>query len=293
MKVVRMSYGKAVGVLVLGMLVGASTVLAQGRFEVPLTVTDGVDSYTLYFGIVPASHFCVIESDSMNGHAEFFLPPVPPGGVFDTRFVWPRTGSNLPCFDQGTSFDYRPFTALTQKDTFKVKSQLGTGATMVVSWPSGLSRRFTGLNIRFIGSGGAVNTDMLTDTTVDISDAGDPAVATIYSAGLVVGVNPISPVVPGEFALTQNYPNPFNPATTIPFAIARTARTEIAVYNILGQKVATLANELMTPGYYKVQWNGTNTSGAAVASGVYFVRMSSQADKGVSFSALRKLVLMR
>jgi len=101
------------------------------------------------------------------------------------------------------------------------------------------------------------------------------------------------PGVPQTFSLEQNFPNPFNPTTTIRFAIQSAAMTEIAVYDILGRKVVTLTAEALTPGYYTVNWDGKNSGGSTAASGVYFVRMNTQADNGVGFSAIRKLLLMK
>ena len=283
----------SVRVFALVLLASFSSALGQPRFVVPLTVTDGVATGTLYLGIRTAANFCIVGADTLNGHAEEFLPPTPPSGIFDTRFVWPRNGSNAACFDQGSLSDFRPYTSLAQRDSFRIKSQLGDGATMVISWPAGLASHFSGLNLRFIGGSGAVNTDMLTNTSVDITDAGDPATCNIYSAGLVTSVEQTSPYVPREFGLNQNYPNPFNPTTKIEFSVAQAAKTDISVYDILGRKVATLASELLAPGYYNVQWAGTNSTGANVASGVYFVRMTSESEQGAKFSAIRKLMLMK
>lgn len=280
--------------LVLIASASVSSVFAQVRFEVPLYVTDGVERDTLYFGIVPGANFCVVASDSINGRSEFFLPPEPPAGVFEGRFKWPRTGTNLPCFDQGTAQDYRPFTIAAQRDTFRIKCQVGAGTTMNVSWPANLNTRFTGLTIRYFDGSGNVNTNMLTNTSVFITDAGDPAIANIYSGGLVpTSVEEIAPGIPQEFALNQNYPNPFNPTTTIQFSVAQSAMTDISVFDVLGKKVATLAAEVMKPGYYKVTWDGMNNVGNSVASGVYFVRMSAQAENGTGFSAMRKLLFVK
>ena len=276
-----------------GML--ASTALAQTpHFALPLTVTDGTASYVLALGIVPNTNFCIVETDSINGLAELFLPPTPPSGVFDARFVWPRSGSNPVCFDQGSPYDFRPYTSATQKDTFRVKCQLGVGTTMVFSW----SRRdvhFGSLTLRYFDQNLSqnVNVDMLADSTADVTANGDPATVNFYSANPLTGVQPVTKEVPTTFALTQNYPNPFNPTTTLAFSIPQAARTEIAVYDVLGRKVATLASELKAPGYYSVQWDGRNSSGTSVASGVYFVRMTARPDNGTGFSAMRKLLLMK
>ncbi len=81
--------------------------------------------------------------------------------------------------------------------------------------------------------------------------------------------------VPVEFGLDQNYPNPFNPTTNINYQLAQTGTVKITVFNMLGEKVATLANEHQEAGYHQVKWNATNDFGQQVSSGVYFLRMQS------------------
>ena len=76
--------------------------------------------------------------------------------------------------------------------------------------------------------------------------------------------------IPSEFSLEHNYPNPFNPSTTIQFSITRSASTQLTIYDLLGREVATLVNEAMAPGTYKVRWDAN-----AVASGIYFYRLRS------------------
>jgi len=289
--------------LALIMLALVPTVLAQQvRFEVPLTISDDTTTATLHFGIIPDAVFGLrfgagLPTDSINGHEEIEFPPLPPDGVFDARFVWPRNPPNPdpPAgFGQGSPNDYRPFTILAQRDTFRVRSQLGAGIRLVASWPAGLNAFFTGLEMRHFDGSGLVVTDMLTNTTADITNfSSTSSTATIYSGGLVLSVEQISAGVPERFALSQNYPNPFNPSTKLDFDIQRAAVTDIAVYDILGQKVATLASTTMTPGSYTVTWDGKNTVGGDVSSGVYFVRMSAQTESGVTFSAMRKVLLVR
>ena len=98
-----------------------------------------------------------------------------------------------------------------------------------------------------------------------------------------------SPPVPPEaeiptlFHLFQNYPNPFNPSTTIKYQIPSTNRITLEVFDILGCEVATLVNEMKSPGTYTVQWVASG-----VASGVYFYRL-----KAGSFVQTRKLALIR
>jgi hypothetical protein len=101
-------------------------------------------------------------------------------------------------------------------------------------------------------------------------------------------------LVPTRFQLSQNFPNPFNPTTTISFAIERAAATTLEVYNVLGQRVATLISQQLAPGYYTARWNGTSDNGMPVSSGVYFLHMSANTfDGAVAYNQVRKIVLMK
>jgi 1,4-alpha-glucan branching enzyme len=91
-----------------------------------------------------------------------------------------------------------------------------------------------------------------------------------------------------EFTLSQNYPNPFNPETTIDFEIPRSVKVTIAIFNNLGQIVKILTNEIYPAGRYRVKWNGTNTLGEKVGSGVYILKF-----KAGDFAQNRRLVLMK
>jgi hypothetical protein len=89
--------------------------------------------------------------------------------------------------------------------------------------------------------------------------------------------------VPATYALSQNYPNPFNPSTQISYAIPAESHVTLKVYNLLGQEVVTLVDEVKAAGHHAVSWNATGQ-----ASGVYFY--SLQTD---NFSATKKMVFMQ
>ncbi len=95
--------------------------------------------------------------------------------------------------------------------------------------------------------------------------------------------------VPGSYTLGQNYPNPFNPATTITFSIPSQSRVSIEVFDVLGQKVATLVNDVRAAGNHQVSWM------ASIPSGIYFYRMEATRIDAPSqrFSQVRKMVLVR
>ncbi|MGB5107932.1 MAG: right-handed parallel beta-helix repeat-containing protein, partial [Candidatus Zixiibacteriota bacterium] len=75
--------------------------------------------------------------------------------------------------------------------------------------------------------------------------------------------------LPLEFDLAQNFPNPFNPQTTIGYSLARPMQVELSVFNLLGQKVASLHDGPQTAGFHEVTWDGRDNDGFEVSSGVY------------------------
>jgi hypothetical protein len=89
--------------------------------------------------------------------------------------------------------------------------------------------------------------------------------------------------LPFEYALDQNYPNPFNPVTTIQFSLEKPGKTVLEIYNVLGQKVATLVDGNLSAGAYRYQWNASG-----LASGMYFYRLRSD-----NFVATKKMLLVK
>ena len=81
--------------------------------------------------------------------------------------------------------------------------------------------------------------------------------------------------LPTDFALGQNYPNPFNPSTIIPYQLPMAGHVRLEVFNLLGQRLATLVDAERSAGAYTVQWNGTDAAGRAMGAGVYIYRLSS------------------
>ena len=81
-------------------------------------------------------------------------------------------------------------------------------------------------------------------------------------------------VLPSEVALGQNYPNPFNPSTLIPYQLSASSPVRLEVFNVLGQRVATLVDGQQGAGAYVARWDGTDAAGRAAASGVYFYRLT-------------------
>lgn len=94
--------------------------------------------------------------------------------------------------------------------------------------------------------------------------------------------------IPKEFALFQNYPNPFNPVTTFQYQLPKAEHVTLTIYNLMGQKVRTLVNEVKQPGSYKIEWNGKNSYQMDVSTGLYVVRMEAG-----EFTESKKILLMK
>ncbi|MDD3097852.1 MAG: T9SS type A sorting domain-containing protein, partial [Candidatus Cloacimonetes bacterium] len=105
---------------------------------------------------------------------------------------------------------------------------------------------------------------------------------------ITLSKNEMENIIPPDFALRQNYPNPFNPSTTITYALPKSGKVRLDIYNLKGQLVNTLVNQDMEAGVHSVVWNGTDKNKRAVASGVYFYRLSSPES-----SKTKRMLLMK
>ena len=221
-----------------------------------LTITDK-NGYcqTLWFGADVSGAFPL---------AKYELPPLPPAGGFDARFATQHSvalypaqslvGKGCPISIQATAYPVTVSWNIVDADREFTLSDPSGGA---------LAGRTT-----LTGRG---------STTVNNADAG-MLVLSIAAAG----------PLPAEFSLGANYPNPFNPSTSFQIALPRTARVEVAVYDMIGQRVRTLVSEELSAGYHTVEWNGLARDNTAAVSGVYLIRMVSE-----NYSAVRKVVLMK
>jgi len=93
-------------------------------------------------------------------------------------------------------------------------------------------------------------------------------------------------------ALHSNYPNPFNPVTNIAYSVKEAGIVTLEVYNIKGQLVKTLVNELKETGTHTVTWSGTDNSNKSVSSGVYFYKMVADSNIG-RYTSTKKMILMK
>ena len=95
-------------------------------------------------------------------------------------------------------------------------------------------------------------------------------------------------IIPEQYCLSQNAPNPFNPTTVISFDLPRRCEATLEVFNILGRKVATLAEGELAAGRHRVVFDGNDKSGEPLSSGVYFYRLKTH-----EYVQTRKMTLLK
>lgn len=91
-----------------------------------------------------------------------------------------------------------------------------------------------------------------------------------------------------QFSLSQNHPNPFNSATAIRFHLPEAGKVALIIYNISGQEVIRLVDGRLPSGSHVVAWDGKNSEGETVGSGIYYYKLNTPTD-----SQLRRMVLLR
>ena len=99
----------------------------------------------------------------------------------------------------------------------------------------------------------------------------------------IIGIHPISTVIPKSYSLSQNYPNPFNPVTTIRFNLPHAGNVRLTVYDALGKEIKLLVNENLQAGIYETDFDAAN-----IPSGVYFYRIES-----AGYTETKKMVLVK
>jgi len=114
-----------------------------------------------------------------------------------------------------------------------------------------------------------------------------PSSSTLWTVGNWKDYQPTivanTPTSPEKFELMQNFPNPFNPTTTIKYQIPSSSLVTLKIYNILGQEIATLVNEMQNSGSYTVQFNAVR-----LASGIYLYSLHAG-----SYIKTKKMILMK
>jgi hypothetical protein len=129
---------------------------------------------------------------------------------------------------------------------------------------------------------------------VNTNDPLSPVITVPFGLDVLTSVAQEGTSIPQTYELSQNFPNPFNPITKIKFALPHESTVRLAVFNILGQEVATLVDGSEPAGYFTAQWDGRNKIGNPAASGVYFFRLKATATDGTAlFANLKKMLLLK
>jgi hypothetical protein len=143
------------------------------------------------------------------------------------------------------------------------------------------------VDVAVLGSrAGLAGEGPLAVVTFRATASGDPQLAIASTDGrdaanrqVGLGLPPtgVDLAVPTATWLAPLAPNPFQSATTVSFSLARGGPVEISIYSVDGRRVRTLLHETREPGSYRLRWDGTDTSGAAVRPGLFFVRLTTPA----------------
>ena len=110
----------------------------------------------------------------------------------------------------------------------------------------------------------------------------------IYVMNPLTSIDDTQLPIISDYDLKQNYPNPFNPSTIIPFEILKSEMVNLSIFNSLGQKIRSLANESYPAGAHQIKWNGQDDFGQTVPAGVYYYKIQAG-----NFSATRKMLLVK
>ena len=115
----------------------------------------------------------------------------------------------------------------------------------------------------------------------DLADLGAASLeATADESGaFTLPLGALGLALPERFELGANYPNPFNPSTLIPYQLPVPMRVRLEVFNLLGQRIATLVDGQQPAGFHTAAWDATDAAGRAVGAGVYLYRLSGGGTK--------------
>jgi parallel beta-helix repeat protein len=146
---------------------------------------------------------------------------------------------------------------------------------------------------KWIGAGSRVDLLVLEAKGADLSSLKINQAILVDRDACIVPVKVLSgedmeEIRPESFSLSQNYPNPFNPQTQILYGLPVDCQVKITIYNLLGRRVKTLADEPQTAGYKRVHWDGKDERGVEVASGIYFYKIQAG-----EFVQTKKMLLLK
>jgi hypothetical protein len=203
------------------------------------------------------------------------MPPLPPHGIFDARF---ESGKLVELINENSAAH------------LKVKLQ-GAVYPVALAWNSKrdnvtayqLQQPGNGLKSLSLNAQGSISLNNSTESIDILPNAtrGCPPQSETASKGIDLSLAKAGS--PGSYALRQNAPNPFNPTTIIYYDLPQDTHVRLSVYNMLGQEIRGLVDEMENAGYKSVVFNASN-----VPSGVYLYRIQTR-----TFNDVKKLVFMK
>lgn len=128
-----------------------------------------------------------------------------------------------------------------------------------------------------------------TDQNNELYLCGSNGIVYRFNRSNLVNVSNNVTGVAENFVLKQNYPNPFNPVTNIGYSIPEISKVNLTIYNSVGREVRTLVNTVQLPGEYSIAWNGKDSFGNNIASGVYYYSLKTDAG----FSETKRMLLVK
>jgi hypothetical protein len=248
------------------------------NWAVPVIATiNGASDNLLAFGASQNA------TDGFDAVYDYAKPPVSPAPVaVTTYFEQSGWSQHFTRFGSDIRAKYQ-FPDAGKSWSFKVVSK--TAGEVTLSWnditsliPEEIRNNY---HFRMTGPGIPSTLNMLEVSSLTFNaDAGAVYTFAINSSLTSLGDDLNAPA---EFALGQNFPNPFNPSTTIQYAVKEASQVTLKVYDMIGNEVATLVDEMKPAGSYAVGFDASQLS-----SGVYLYKMTAG-----SFIQTRKLVLMK
>ncbi len=234
---------------------------------------NGTENRFISFGIDPSA------TDSIDIHlGEANLPPLPPLGVMEVRFLFPRNNfSGILSSYKDYRFGTIPFSGQIEH---RIRVQHGEGDTLTVYWslPAEISCELRDM------SGTQINVQMTGEGSYDILEPDSYTQFRFFvNYNNATDIFIEEPLVPGKTELVQNFPNPFNPSTEISFKLKEATNVKLQVYDITGKQMVTLIDHYLTAGSHSVPFNASSLS-----SGVYFYQL-----KAGSFIQTKKMLLLR
>jgi len=131
--------------------------------------------------------------------------------------------------------------------------------------------------------------DSISDEVVEYTEAIEFTDNMVVGDGFnTYGLSRTNSPAPEEYILSDAYPNPFNPTTTLSFSVPKEGKINLSIYDMTGRLVSTLVDGNMEQGYHSMVWNGVDSNGNAVSSGMYFYALQGE---GVSIT--KKMMLMK